>query len=103
MSMDNFLSFLQQILTMVEPENASSVASAKAALIAVFGLAKSSGKADAITIRSMMIAEREFEYLVSHWEEFTYHQKQNRKRLIFKIISNIFQNLFLKLEDFSMV
>ena len=60
MSMDNFLSFLQQILMMVEPENVSSVASAKAALITVLGLAKSSGKADAITIRSMMIAEREF-------------------------------------------
>ena len=51
MSMDNFLCFLQQILTMVEPENASSVASAKAALIAVFGLAKSSGKADASCCR----------------------------------------------------
>lgn len=30
--MDNFLSYLQQLLTMVEPESAISVALAKAAL-----------------------------------------------------------------------
>ena len=70
MSMDNFLCFLQQILTMVEPHNASSVALAKAALTTVLGLARSSGKADSITIRSMMIAEREFEYLVSHKADY---------------------------------
>ena len=92
MSMDNFLWFLQQILTMVEPENASSVASAKAALIAVFGLAKSSGKADAITIRSMMIAEREFEYLVSHKADYVgvpgeYQKNQvKRQRLAHMIV-----------------
>lgn len=70
MSMDNFLSFLQQLLTMVEPENESSVALAKAALTSVVGLAQSSGKADSITMRAMMIAERKFEYLVSHREDY---------------------------------
>lgn len=92
MSMDNFLSFLQQILTMVEPENASSVALAKVALTSVLGLAKSSGKADAITIRSMMIAEREFEYLVGHKADYVgvpgeYQKNQvKRQRLAHMIV-----------------
>ena len=92
MSMDNFLSFLQQLLTMVEPDNASSVALAKSALTSIFGLAKTSGKADAITIRSMMIAEREFEYLVGHREDYIgkpgeYQKNQvKRQRLAHMIV-----------------
>lgn len=92
MSMDNFLSFLQQILTMVEPANESSAALAKAALTSVLGLARSSGKADAITIRSMMIAEREFEYLVRHKYDYAgvpgeYQKNQvKRQRLAHMIV-----------------
>lgn len=70
MSMDNFLSFLQQILTMVEPENVYSVELAKAAMSSVIALARTSGKANAITIRAMEIAERKFELLVSHREDY---------------------------------
>ena len=84
MSMDNFLSFLQQMLTMVDPKSASSIALAKAALTAVIGLAKSSGKADAITLHSMMNAESEFEYLVSHKDDYVgvrgEYQKNQIKR-----------------------
>lgn len=91
MSMDNFLSFLQQILTMVETENAASAALAKAALTSVLGLAKASGKADAITIRSMMIAEREFEYLARHREDYIgvpgeYQMNQMKRRRLSYVI-----------------
>jgi len=92
MSMNNFLSFLQQILTMVEPKNAGSMALAKAALTSIVGLAKSSGKADAITIRCMMIAEREFEYLVGHRDDYVgvpgeYQKNQvKRQRLAHMIV-----------------
>ena len=70
MSMDNFLSYLQQLLTMVDSRDDYSISLAKTALTAVFGLAKSSGKADSIVLRAMMIAEREFEYIVEHKADF---------------------------------
>ena len=43
MTMENFLSYLQQLLTMVDSRNECSIALAKTALSAVFSLAKSSG------------------------------------------------------------
>ena len=70
MTMDNFLSFLQQLLTMVDKKDPQSIALAKASLIAVTGLARSSRKVDAITVRSMVIAERQFDYLVMEKEDF---------------------------------
>lgn len=84
MSMDNFLSYLQQLLTMVDSRNDCSIALAKTSLSAVFGLAKASGKADSIVLRAMMIAEREFEYLVEHKADFVgvpgEYQKNKVKR-----------------------
>ncbi len=70
MSMDNFLSYLQQLLTMVEPGNASSITLAKTALTTIIELARISNKADTITIRAMMNAESYFGYLVEHREDY---------------------------------
>ena len=91
MSMENFLSFLQQLLTMVESNNISSIALAKTALVSTIGVARSSGKVDAITLRSMMIAEQEFEVLVRHRDDFAgvpgeYQKNQvKRQRLVHMI------------------
>lgn len=85
MTMDNFMSYLQQLLTMVDPGNAYSIELAKTALSTVLSLAKVSGKADALVLRTMMNAEREFEYLAAHRADFVgvpgEHQKNHVKRL----------------------
>ena len=87
MTMDNFLSFLQQILTMTDTESASSVALAKAAVTAVAGLAKSSKKTNGITLRAMMNAEMYFDALLVHKDDYAgvpgeYQQNQiKRQRL----------------------
>lgn len=70
MSFDNFLSYLQQLLTMVEPENLYSVALAKGALSQTVALARISSKTDSVTYRTMLMAERQFEYLAEHRADF---------------------------------
>lgn len=70
MSMNNFLSFLQQLLTMVDPDNQYSIALAQTALDATVELVWASRKSDSLTIRSMMVAKNEFRYLVSHQDEY---------------------------------
>lgn len=70
MSMDNFLSFLQQLLTMTEPDSPASVALARSALASVAGLARSSHKADSVTLRSINTAEQSFSFLIQHREDF---------------------------------
>ena len=70
MSLANFISYLQQLLSMVDPKNKYSVGLAKNALSATIALARASKKADPITIRAMVSAEKEFENLVEHAEDF---------------------------------
>ena len=70
MSMDNFLSYLQQLLTMVDSTDAYSVALAKTALSTIIALAKASGKANSVVLRAMTVAERRFECLVEHKDDF---------------------------------
>ena len=87
MSLNNFLSYLQQLLSMVDPANKYSVALAQAALDATVKLVRASGKADAVTMRTMVNAQREFRYLASHRDEFAgipgdYNgNEQKRRRL----------------------
>lgn len=71
MSYDNFLSYLQQLLTMVDPKNKYSVALAKSALSQTIALARISGKTDVgPTLRIMRMAERQFENLAEHRADF---------------------------------
>ena len=70
MSINNFLSYLQQILTMINPKDKYSVALGKSALSATIALAIASGKIDMETRRAMMIAENRFEYLAGNAEDF---------------------------------
>ncbi len=70
MTLDNFLSFLQQILTMLDDENPYSIALAFNALNNIVVLAEHSYKTDGLTLRSMYAARRQFEYLVKYRNEF---------------------------------
>lgn len=70
MSLDNFLSFVQQLITMAEPGDKVSVALAKNALISVCALAQSSGKIDPLTHRVMACAEMRLGMLILHKDDF---------------------------------
>ena len=70
MSLNNFIMYLQQLLTMVESKNEYSVALAKNALSATVSLAKISGKADSITLRTMNAAMARFDMLVESKKDF---------------------------------
>lgn len=52
MSFNNFISFLQQILTMVDENDRCSIALATSILSSTIALAEASGKVDPITRRS---------------------------------------------------
>ena len=56
MSFERFIELLQMLITMTDPENEDELLNAKNILKNLQELAKSSGKADSRTIRSMQIA-----------------------------------------------
>lgn len=70
MSLDNFLSFLQQLLSMVDPKNRASVELAKLSLRSIISLAETSRKVGLATLRLMHLAEAQFDFLVTHREDF---------------------------------
>lgn len=59
MTMENFLSYLQQLLTMVDSKNECSIALAKTALSAVFSLAKSSGMIIVAVVAEIIFPSKE--------------------------------------------
>lgn len=59
MTMENFLSYLQQLLTMVDSRNECSIALAKTALAAVFSLAKSSGMIIVAVVAEIIFPSKE--------------------------------------------
>ena len=59
MTMENFLSYLQQLLTMVDSRNECSIALAKTALSAVFSLAKSSGMIIVAVVAEIILPSKE--------------------------------------------
>lgn len=59
MTMENFLSYLQQLLTMVDSRNECSIALAKTALSAVFSLAKSSGMIIVAVVAEVIFPSKE--------------------------------------------
>ena len=71
MSINNFLSYLQQLLTMINPKDKYSVALGKSALSATIALAEASGKIDMETRHAMMMAKHQFEYLAENAEDFS--------------------------------
>ncbi len=92
MTLSNFLSYLQQLLSMVDPRDKYSIALAKNALTATTSLAMASVKADAQTFRAMHAAEREFDYLVENARDFIgkpgdYNENEKRRRRLLMVIS----------------
>lgn len=91
MSTDNFLSLLQQLLTMVETRKPSSIALAKSILVSVGGLGRDSNKIDARTMRMVREAEYCFEYLVECREDFIgipgeYQNNKNKRQRLMNIL-----------------
>lgn len=70
MSLNNFLSFLQQLITMADPSDPASVALAKQAVVSVVDLARLSQKTDSFTWRIMVTAATEFDMLLRHKSSF---------------------------------
>jgi len=87
MSLKNFLMYLQQLITMVNPKDEYSIALAQAALSATISLAVASHKVDAPTNRAMMTAQIKFTYLAKHQKEYAgipgqyLENQQKRNRL----------------------
>ena len=70
MSLNSFLIYLQQLLTMVDSTNPYSVELAKSALRETFVLARLSEMADGFTLRTMKNALDTFDHLVSSRDQF---------------------------------
>ena len=87
MTTTRFIHYLQEILTMVDPKDKYSVVLARNALSTTIGLALGSQKADSRTSRLMREAERQFDYLVKHADEYAGQpgdfagNEQKRRRL----------------------
>ena len=70
MSENAFISFLQQLLTMLDKNDPVSVDTARSALSSLVSLAETSGKADGVTLRTMYAARSAFLLLAEHAEDF---------------------------------
>jgi len=91
MSLDNYLSFLQQIITMTDIFDKASVALAKNAVTAVNALAQTSQKVDALTWRVMLAAEMQLELLLHHKDDFAgkpgdYMGNQNKRHRLLNVL-----------------
>ena len=70
MSLENYLMFLQQVITMTDPEDVSARALAKISLESVLAMAKKSGMSDYLTINVMSSAVESIEFLLSNKKDF---------------------------------
>ena len=70
MSIESFIRLLQELLTMVDPNDDLSIMTAESTLRTLCILARRSGKASPITIRCMDAAIRNFRSIVQHRDEF---------------------------------
>lgn len=91
MSLDNFLSFLQQLLSMVDSKNKYSIALAKVSLNSTVDLAIASGKVNALTHRVMYAAKEEFDDLVRNANDFAgkpgeYEENRNRRQRLLLVL-----------------
>jgi len=92
MSIDNFVSYLQQILSMIDSKNKYSIALGKSALTATIAMAIASGKVDGETQRAMVRSEGIYDYLADHAKDFAgvpgkYDENAKRRRRLLMSIS----------------
>ncbi len=92
MSLKNFIAYLQQLLSMIDPEDEYSIALGKNALSATIALARVSGKADPLTLRAMIRADAQFHDLARNAKDFAgvpgkfLENEQKRTRLEMALI-----------------
>lgn len=88
MSEEDFIKLLQDILTMVDPEDPNSIALGKITLETLFNLGVNSGKVDGLTARMMLRAREGFKFIVERKVEFEgkpgafLENEQKRRRLM---------------------
>ncbi len=70
MSLNRFIMFLQELITMTNCDDRLAVAMAQNILSSLVALAFESQKADSITLRTMKNAEKTFEYIIAHANDF---------------------------------
>ncbi len=70
MSLENYLMFLQQVITMTDPEDLSSRSLAKIAMESVLAMASRSHMSDPLTIRAMRTALNSFDFLMTNRKDF---------------------------------
>ena len=92
MSLNNFLSYLQQILSMIDPKNKYSVELGKSALSATIALAVASEKIEGQTERIMRAANTMFEYLAENAKDFAgkpgrYDENERRRQRLLMTLS----------------
>lgn len=92
MSLNNFISYLQQLLSMIDPKDSYSVALAKGALSSTIALAIASEKIDGQTHRAMIIAQNQFDYLAENAKDYKgkpgkYDENEKRRRRLLMAIS----------------
>lgn len=92
MSTHNFLSYFQQLLTMVESGNPYSVALARTALNTTVEMARLSRQSDEKTLRLMMKVQSQFDYFLQHRKEYmripdNHEENSKRRRMISKKFS----------------
>lgn len=92
MSLYNFISYLQQILSMIDPKDRYSVALGKNALSATIALAMASGKVDALTEHAMMRAEGQYFWLAENAKDFSgkpgkFEENERRRRRLLMTLS----------------
>ena len=91
MSLENFMIFLQQIITMTDPGDPVSVALAKTSVESVIALAYSSQKVDPATWRVMYSAEMRLDQLLRHKQDFAgkpgdYIGNQNKRHRLLNVL-----------------
>ena len=70
MSFERYIELLQQLITMTNPDNEEEVLCARNIMKNLLELARSSKMADAITLRTMMLAYSKFTLLLRHKDDF---------------------------------
>lgn len=91
MEMDDFLVFLQQVLTMVDARDPGSIDLGNVALITVTGLARKSDRTSPMVLKTMEASMHLFGQLIAHREEFIpvpgeTQKNQLRKQRLLKVI-----------------
>ena len=70
MTQKGFIAYLQQLLALIKPEDACSVALGRTALLAMVTLSMETGKVDKTTATMMKSAVDDFDNLLKNREQF---------------------------------